>query len=146
MSLTPEQARDDILTAFAAAWASKTPAVNGGAVPPVKYDQVASSEPPQDTPWARVTVMHATGTQRSMGTVGSRLFSRTGVVTVQVFVPGGQGLALADRLGKIALDAFEGQHTPGDVWFRDATLREVGPDGPWWQTNVVATFAYDEQK
>jgi hypothetical protein len=67
-------------------------------------------------------------------------------VTVQVFVPNGQGVTLADRLCKIAAEAFEGRHTPGGVWFRNVRMREVGPDGPWVQHNVVAEFTYDELK
>lgn len=149
--LTYEEARDYILDKFKADWDANTPAVNAGEVPSVEYQNVKPDKNPLSAgnkPWARITVRHATGEQRSMGPPGGRIFTRRGVVTVQVFVPTGkQGLVLADRLGKVAADAFEGEETStGNVWFRNTTYREVGVDGNWFQVNALAEFEYDAVK
>ena len=149
--LTFEGARDVILDLFKTRWDADSAAVVGGAVPELEYQNVdAGASPLSDgnVPWARVTVRHVTGAQRSMGGLGNRVFQRRGVVTVQVFVPTGkQGLVLADRLGKVASDAFEGEETAtGSVWFRNVSYREVGIFGPWFQVNVTAEFEYDSVK
>jgi len=146
-SLTAEQARDYILAKFKAAWDANSPAVNDGAAPPVEYPNMPQQPHLADglVPWARVYVRHTSSDQSSLGAVGQRRFTRYGIVTVQVFVPAGkQGLVRADRLGKVALDAFEGEETStGDVWFRSALCREVGVVDDWYQMNVTAEFTYD---
>ncbi len=155
--LTYEEARDYILDKFKAAWdvpAVKTLMQSGGygnVAPEVEYQNVKPAKnalSDGNKPWARATVRHATAEQRSMGTTGGRIFTRRGVVTVQIFVPvGKQGLVLADRLGKMAADAFEGEETStGDIWFRNVTYREVGVDGNWFQVNALAEFEYDAVK
>lgn len=149
--LTYEEARDYILDKFKAAWDANAPAVNGGVVPVVEYQNVQpakSALADGNKAWTRVTVKHASGEQRSLGAVGNRIFTRHGVVTVQVFVPAGkQGLVLADRLGKVAADAFEGEETSaGNVWFRNVAYREVGVDNGWFQVNALAEFEYDAVK
>lgn len=155
--LTYEEARDYILDKFKAAWdapAVKAIMVSGGygnVTPGVEYQNIKGDKNPLadgNKPWARAVVRHATGEQRSMGGVGQRVFTRRGVVTIQIFVPTGkQGLLLADRFGKVAVDAFEGEETStGNVWFRNATYREVGVDGNWFQVNALAEFEYDAVK
>jgi hypothetical protein len=155
-SLTYEQARDEILTAHKVPWDALTTAVlavavapAAGYVPTVVYDGVEPADVrAHGLAWTRLTVRHtpAGAGQRTLGETGNRRFARAGLVTAQVFVPKGRGVTLADRLCKIAADAFEGQHTPGGVWFRNVRMNEVGPDGPWVQHNVVAEFVYDELK
>lgn len=143
MSLTRKEAVDEICAVFKTAWDTT------GHGSRVKYDNVGNTSVPpsgQD-PWARVAIRHATSAQASLsGTVGSRRFRRTGVLTVQVFEPAGQGLSGTTDLPKIVQDAFEGVSTPGGVWFRDVAINEIGPDKSYFQTNVVAFFEYDEIK
>ncbi len=143
-----EGARDAILDKFKAAWDANTPALNGGTIPDVEYPNLDITPPLTDgnAPWARITVKHRSGEQASLGESGGRRFTRYGIVTVQVFVPAGKrGLVTGDRLGKVALDAFEGEES-GDVWYRNAVQREIGVDGAWYQTNVTAEFEYDVVK
>ena len=150
-SLTYEEARDAVLDKFKARWDADTIAITGTAVPEVEYQNVDPSVSPLskgNKPWARVTMRHATAQQRSMGGLGERMFQRNGVVTIQIFVPTGkQGLVVADRLGKVAADAFEGEETfAGNVWFRNTTYREVGIDGAWFQVNITTEFEYNAVK
>ena len=147
---TNEEARDYILAKFKAKWDADTPALTGDAsVPAVEWPNIEPPQPPLSAgnkPWARITVRHSRGSQRSFGEAPNRRFTRTGVVTVQVFVPAAKrGLVTGDRLGNVALSAFEGEES-GDVWFRDAVLTEVGVDGNWYQMNATATFEYDVLK
>lgn len=152
--LTYEEARDHVLDLFKASW--ETPAMQalmnswgyGSIYPKVEYQNIRPDKNPLadgNKPWARIMVRHAAGLQRSMGIPGQRIFTRYGAVTVQIFVPTGkQGLVLADQLGKVAVDAFEGQETfESNIWFRNATYREIGVDGNWMQVNAIAEFEYD---
>lgn len=146
-TLSFTQARDEILELFKAAW--DTTGLG------VVYDDAPTDTPTRAelanenvTGWARATVRHALGQQSSLanGTDGKRRYIREGNFIVQIFTPAGTGLRTADQYAKVVADALEGQETPGGVWFRNVSYREVGRDGPWYQTNVSATFQYDEVK
>lgn len=150
-TLTYEEARDYILEKFKTAWDANSPAVNGGDIPYVEYQNVHPGQAPLskgNKAWARITVRHAFSNQRSFGGIGQRIFTRAGRVMVQIFVPAGkQGLVLADRLGKVATDAFEGDETAaGSIWFRNVTYSEIGIDNNWFQVNVGLDFEYDTLK
>ncbi len=151
MSLTTPQARDEILARFYDDWRSKAPLVWAGGVPRVLWDAKEEKDdkgPRADEPWARATVSHNVSPQRTFGEPGNRRFDRLGIFTCQVFTPMSieQSVTLAEDLGVIVRDAFEGNTTPGGVWFRNTRLQEVGPDEPWWQLNVSTEFNYDEIK
>jgi hypothetical protein len=144
-----ESATDQILAQFRAAWIAGAGAANsnyGSVVPAVEWPNVAVDGPPLtdgNVPWARINLQHGRRGQRAMGGSAGNLYTATGIVTVQIFVPSGkQGLVNPQRLGKVALDAFEGKRT-ADVLFRNAEYREVGAKGPWFQANVMADFTYD---
>jgi len=141
MSLTRTEAVDSILSLFKAAW--DTTGYEA------KYDNVACKSAPPDTqePWARVVLRHTTSRQASLaGESGNRRFRRTGVLTIQVFEIAGNGLTGLENTAIIVRDTFEGVTSPEGVIFRDVTINEVGPDGDFFQTNVVVSFEYDEIK
>lgn len=141
MSLTFAQARDELLEAITAAWTAGA----GGA--PLFYDDRPGEAPADATTWARVHIQHNLGTQSTIGgPIGTSLFRRDGLLTVQIFTPIGKGLSQADALAKVAIDAFEGKSTPNGVWFRKVRMREIGPDRSWFNVNVYAEFNYDEAK
>lgn len=147
MAADMNTAYDEILAAFKTAWDAGAGAYNGGTIPEVRYDGVGDPGPPEgEDPWARVTVRHVTGTQASLAAIGgSRRFQRTGIIMVQVFWPLSQAeLSNARSLAEVARSAYEGQETSSHVWFRNVRVNEVGPDGPWYQVNVLADFEYDE--
>lgn len=145
MSPTLSSARDEMLGLFNDYWTANAPAANGGVLPKVAWPG-KPFVPDATKPWARITVRHATSRQVTFGPPGSRRFLRPGLVTVQVFTPisAGGGLSLAEKLGIIARDAFEGRGTASGIWFRNARLQEVGDDGTFEQMNMVVEFEYDE--
>lgn len=141
MSLTLAQARDDILTVFKTAWDTTSY--------PAMYDDVDGDDIPTDTssPWARITVKHDKGQQTALcGADGSKRFTRTGVIIIQIFTPSGEGLSSSDTSVKIIQDAFEGKKSTNGVWFRDVDYKEIGPSGDYYQVNVIIQFEYDEIK
>lgn len=141
MTATIQQARDEILSTLTTAWLGDPASAD---LPMLYPDR--SQEPPKQGAWARVTVQHNTGRQVTLsGETGARRFRRTGIVTVQIFTPLGDGLTLGDELTMIAGRAFEGITTASGVIFRNVRNHEVGKDKQgWFQTNVLADFEYDE--
>ncbi len=139
MTATFTQANSEILTLFKAAWdATGHPAL---------YENVKGAPPTTQIPWARVSVRHGPSGPTSLsGGLGTQRFERTGLLTVQIFIPNGEGLSTGYNLGKIVADAFEGVASPLQVWFRNVRVNEIGSDGEWFQFNVLVDFAYDEIK
>lgn len=140
MTATFDTANNEILDTFKAAWDTT------GHV--ALYENVKGDKPSGNSdPWARVTVRHSFGEQATLANAGGqRRWNREGIITVQVFIPLGEGLSEGYALAKIVADAFEGAATPSAVWFRNVRVNEVGPDGEWFQINVLADFTYDEIK
>jgi hypothetical protein len=99
--------------------------------------------------WARWALDYVGGGQATMGKTGGRKFTKTGLIFVTVFTPLGAGLASAREASEIAIAAYEGQRTPGDVWFRNVRIESEGHGQgsgrmkSWWTTEVVAEFTYD---
>ena len=137
------QARSEIHTRFKTVWDADSASQNVT----VLYADTAQDPPPEGS-WARITVRHADGAQATLsGETGARRFRQFGVVTVQVFTSTGDGQVTSDVLVAIAKFAFEGVATsPGRVLFRNVRIQEVGQDGAWFQSNVLADFEYDEVK
>jgi hypothetical protein len=96
--------------------------------------------------WIRVYIKHASGSQASLASdTGKRKWSRTGVIIVQCFVPlNNGGLDVARAIAASLQNGFQGKSSPSCVWFRNATVTEVGRDNSWYQVNFSALFTYDD--
>jgi len=145
-------AGDSIRKQLNDAWVALTPAVVGSTQPVrLEWDGVdtKTKRDPQK-PFAAVFVKHLDGGQATFADpLGQRKFSRSGLVTVQVFQPllNSGGLSLVQKLAIIARDAFEGKSTADGVWFQNVKLKDIGDDAKgWYQINVLASFTYDELK
>ena len=146
MTTTYEEATDEVLTLFKAAWDTTAYATL------VDYQNLAPSggvklPPNAQSAWARVTLRNILGNQASLtGALATSRFDREGLLTVQVFVPAGEGLSEAYQLAKIVADAYEGVASPNGVWFRNVRVNEIGEDGDFYQVNVLVDFSYSEIK
>jgi hypothetical protein len=134
--MTPEEAVDGILGIFKRAWDTTGH--------PAFYDDKTGEIPTSDVPWARATIQHATGQQSSLaGSSGTKRFTETGTLFVQVFTPVGDGSTACYRLATLVRDAYRDARD-GELWFRNVQLNEIGISGAFRQINVTATFSYDE--
>jgi len=113
---------------------------------PIAYPNRAFTLPQGNTTWARVTIEHTAGAQRSISQP-DQLYTQLGTVIVQIFVPAGSGLSSSQNSDPVQLmqKAFRGVQLAGGVFFMRVSPKEVGIDGPWHQTNVSAVFQYDER-
>lgn len=148
-AISPEAAVKEMYGMFRAAWVAQTPALNGGTPFQDIYDnKEAGPVDPSTKAWCRVSARHTGGGQATLGGIGGRRFERVGILFVQVFVPVGSGRTLLDKLGKIAIDTFEGKHSPSEsIWFRECSIQEGGvDDGKWSGCTVRIGFVYDDVK
>ena len=127
------EARDIIFKVFNDVW---NPAF------PVIWQDKTGKPPNNDTAWARVILRHANGGQSSLaGEVGTRRFTDSGILMIQIFTLTAQGMDQALGLADIVQNAYEDART--DVWFRDVRKQEGGVDGIFNLVNVFAEFNYD---
>lgn len=135
------QARNEIMSLLKAAWDADTTSCEF----PMLYWDTAQKTPTEGA-WARATMQHGSGGQATLSNeVGARRFRYTGAVTVQLFTPTGDGLVLSDQLVQVVKNAFAGVTTnPGNIHLRNVRSQEIGQDGVWFNTNVLADFEYDE--
>lgn len=95
------------------------------------------------TKWVRISVRHRIGSRSSLGRAdGKGKHTQSGFVFVEIFTPREDGLVDSDVLSAAFAESF--RSTPdGDVWFRDVSEIEVGENGNWFRTDVIAEFEYD---
>ncbi len=145
-------AEDSIKAQFNAAWKALSPAVVASTSPVrVEWDGLDDGTKRDATkPYAAFFLKHLDAGQATFGArSGGRRFSRSGLITVQVFEPllNRTGLSIVGKLAIIARDAFEGQSTADGIWFQNTKIKTIGNDGKgWYQVNVLATFTFDELK
>lgn len=87
-----------------------------------------------------IQVLHADGTIASLGTL---LHRQIGIMSGALYVENGRGrIRTAGKLSDSVLKFFQTQNIAG-VRFNNPRINEVGPDGRWWQVNVLVDFQYD---
>lgn len=137
-------ARETIYQAFQTAWTAAF------VTPPTFTTDNEVFEPPVDAAWVRMVVRHDGSTLECIGGTGDggmNTYQRTGRVIMQVFTPLNQGTREADTLAQAARAIFEGTTLSSNaIRFNNVVLREIGPDGSWYQINLEAAFQYDERK
>lgn len=146
MPLSREQARDQILSLVHDVAKGLIDTSTGKSLQILFADlpaEIPRENPP--TPWARAILTHQASNQATLaGDTGLRRYTRTGLITIQLFTPSGLGSLPTDRYAEAFVAKFQGRSTPEGVWFRAVNAQEVGTDGPWQQTNITGTFEYDE--
>ena len=141
-SLTITAAKDDMLKMVRDAWLADSRADEN-----LVYDDLDGSVPETMLSWARVDIKHADGGQDSLsGGLGKQRYTRSGVLTVQLFDPSGEGLSSSDNSAKIIMDAFDGKSSANGVWFKNVRLNEIGADGDFFNSNIIVDFEYYEVK
>lgn len=131
-----EAAHSAIRVRFATQWGATTPSQ----MPGVKFDA------PDDEAWVRLNIDPAGASWASMGDPDNNVERNTGLVTVQVFVPSGEGegqaLELADQVRSVFRSWTD---VTSRVRFRVPPFaRKIGTEGKWHQINVVAPFEFDD--
>lgn len=89
--------------------------------------------------WARVTIKHVSGEQRSVPQENQHTNSM-GTLIIQLFQPSGVGLGSNTSIAPILKSLRRA--AVGSLFFKNVTSEEIGVDGHWFQTNISAIFDY----
>lgn len=114
------------------------------------WPNIKTEEHLESETWARWALDYFGGRQVTMAKKTERKFNRQGLIFVTVFTPLGGGLASARSASEIAINTYEGERTPGDVWFRNVRIESEGHgqgsgrNKSWWTTEVIAEFIYEQ--
>lgn len=142
MTLTLTQSRDEILGRVQ----TLVNGITSQDRPTVIYDDALKEIPRGLTDkWMRVAMIHTGGNQSTLANDrGTKRFTNTGNLVVQIFTPAGQGQRLSDTIASTIVNGFRGYASPGGVWFRNARPEEIGTSGAWYQINVRVFYQYDQ--
>lgn len=94
--------------------------------------------------WARVTYQDNERSQTSISGPTNAKYTATGIVTVSIYAPTGDGGQLRRTLTALMETAFEGIATLNGVWYRNVRTEGPVPDGMWSGANVIAEWSYDQ--
>lgn len=108
------------------------------------YDDTGKTVPKNvTTKWARISVRHRNGTRASLGRAdGKGKHTQSGLIFVEIFTPREDGLVNSDVISAAFAEDFRNS-ADGDIWYADVSEVEVGEDGNWFRTDVIAEFEYD---
>lgn len=140
MSATTEQARAEML-AEVALGLSAFPGLL------MRWQGKDSHEPPaSQEKYVFSSVSTANEGQTSLSNArGEMRWNSEGTLMVQCYAPLNKGSIDAAMSMALALKRhFRKLSTPGGVWFRNASAKEIGMSAAWFQANFTATFTFDE--
>lgn len=150
MTLTYDEAIDEIYGLLYAAWQSSTASI-AGYVPAIRWAGKEEPEKPDGSLfWARCSASNVVEPQTSLSNCveqpGNSRYTPVGVVIVQLFCPKSDATAMEKGrlLAQVARNAFRGKTTPGKVWFRNARIHEIEPEDLFYRLNIIAEYEYDE--
>lgn len=131
-------ARDRMLTPLKAVADAQSPSLY------VIWDDTKKAVPTDGSvEWARVTIRHRRGSRSSLGRAdGKGKHTQAGFVFVDIFTPREDGLVRSDILSAAFAVSFR-NGLDGDIWWKDVSETEVGEDGNWFRSDVIAEFEYD---
>lgn len=139
---TSEEAYRDTLDRFLAKWVTTGhPAIYQD----VPLDTAAQACIDTGTEaWARITYKPNLRTQTSIAGPTKAKYTAEGLVIIEIYTPTGDGGQQDRTLCALVETAYEGVSTANGVWYRNTRSESIGPDGPWWHSNVIAQWSYDQ--
>lgn len=153
MSLTLQETYDEILTRFKDAWDDASGGPFEVAWPDVPLtpllQQYITGEIEDTTdlqPWARVTIRPNVRDQRTLGSDGNRLWTRNGILFVEIFTPTGDGMVLSNTLCELVQNAFEGISSPHSVWYPQTRINVNGIEGLWSRNTVTVEWESQQKR
>ena len=147
MSATYQQAIDEIFQVFNDAWNLGSAAIVGY-IPETRWQGVEiPSKANYSKYWVRVSQQTIGEPQTTLRNAddGQR-YTPYGLCMIQLYCPrsDSENMQKGRSLAALARNAYRGQSTPSQVWFRNARIVEVEPDEKWTKFNILVEYEYDE--
>lgn len=152
MSLTPQQARKQLLAHVQNCWNAGAAAIVDY-IPEIRFQGVEVPElPGADKYWMRCSTNTVATPQRGhrMPEVGisKPVYDNIGFITLQLFAPmkSPESYAKGELLAELGQGMFMASETGGSIWFRNPRIRELDNDGTWYRWNVIADYQFSQVK
>lgn len=126
---------DAIYSRFTANWGSRTIFTFESEV----FDE------PDTADWVRLSVKEMPGARRTRAPKPNRIFTRSGIIFIQIFTKKYEGVLIARQHGVFARNIFEGE-TFGGVDCLEGTIRSLPDEETKKVTLVEIDFLYRETK
>lgn len=97
-------------------------------------------------PWARVTIRPNVRAQKTMAGPGNRLYTRNGILFVEIFTPTGDGMQLGNQLCELVQNAFEGIYDSNSVWYPQTRINVNGIEGLWSRMTITVEWESEERR
>jgi len=139
MTTTTEIARDEMMAAVVAALEPFSV--------DMRWQGKDKPNPPNgELPYTFTAITTALEGQASLtGAFSKTRWNSQGTIMVQCYAPLNLGSIDAAMAMALAVKRyFRKLSTPGGVWFRNASAKEIGVSTSWYQVNFTATFTFDE--
>lgn len=150
MSLTLQETIDEILARFKEVWDTTDYAANvvwpDVPLAPAIQQMIAGADGVVLQPWVRITIRPNLRRQRSLGNEGNRLFTRNGILFVELFVPTGDGNTESNQLAELIANQFEGITSPYHVWYTETRIAQNGIEGLWSRQTITVEWESEEVK
>lgn len=146
MTTTYPNAIDEMFAALRLPWNAQTTAIVGY-VPEIRWPGVEEPDKPELKKfWARVSTQTVLERQATFRNGTDKRYTTDGLLFVQLFCPMSdkQAMDKGRRLAVVARNAFRGVETSSSIWFRNARINELSPDGKAYRFNIVTEYEYDE--
>ncbi len=113
---------------------------------PIAWGNTAFTPPDPPTAWVRFTVIPGESSYISAGAPGQNIIRHAGLITVQVFVPPGEGDVKICSIVDDILPIFQGKCLFEEVWCGAGYAVSLGSgvSPGWLQANVNVPFHRDE--
>ena len=133
--MTEAQALEALTQRWITAWPALNPLV------PFGFDGEVSDS--ADV-YARISFVHTTRQQQTMGSEGARKWESRGYVFVQLFGAVNAGVKPLAELADDVRTVYEGRRLADELTTYAGSTRESPSDGRWMIRTITIPFAYEE--
>ena len=145
MSITYEQAKDELFSTFLTYWNANVLSVLSYS-PEVRWRNLEISAPP-DTTKHHVRVAQQTKSEEQISlpnSNGVKLYETKGFLTVQMYfskatIEDGDD----EGLPVIAKEAFRSAAS-AEVWYRNSRIKELPPEEDYYRADVITDYTYSQ--
>lgn len=150
MSRTLQETIDEILARFKEVWDTTDYAANvvwpDVPIAPALQEMIAGDEGTALEPYVRITIRPNLRRLKSIAGEGNRLYTRNGILFVEVFTPTGDGNTEANELCELIENQFEGVSSPYYVWFTECRILQNGAEGLWSRNTVTVEWESEQRR
>ena len=145
MSITYQQAKDELFSTFLTYWNANVLSVLSYS-PEVRWRNVEISAPPETTKhYLRVAQQTKSEEQISLpNSNGVKLYETKGFLTVQLYF---SKATMEDgddeNLPVIAKESFRSAAS-AEVWYRDSRIKELPPEEDYYRVDVITDYVYSQ--